>query len=39
MVLFGWRILFLFGLFLGLFGLYLCCKLEELLVFENDVVI
>ncbi|HAR7399833.1 TPA: MFS transporter [Staphylococcus aureus] len=34
---FGWRIPFLLGLFLGLFGLYLRRKLEESPVFENDV--
>ncbi len=31
---FGWRIPFLLGLFLGLFGLYLRRKLEESPVFE-----
>lgn len=34
---FGWRIPFLLGLFLGLFGLYLRRRLEESPVFENDV--
>ncbi|HCY8853303.1 TPA: MFS transporter [Staphylococcus aureus] len=34
---FGWKIPFLLGLFLGLFGLYLRRKLEESPVFENDV--
>ncbi len=34
---FRWRIPFLLGLFLGLFGLYLRRKLEESPVFENHV--
>lgn len=33
----GWRIPFILGLFLGLFGLYLRRKLEESPVYENDV--
>ena len=37
MATFGWRIPFLLGLFLGLFGLYLRRRLEESPVFENDV--
>lgn len=33
----GWRIPFILGLFLGLFGLYLRRKLEESPIYENDV--
>ena len=33
----GWRIPFILGLFLGLFGLYLRRRLEESPVYENDV--
>ena len=34
----GWRIPFILGLFLGLFGLYLRRKLEESPIYEQDVV-
>lgn len=33
----GWRIPFILGLFLGLFGLYLRRRLEESPIFENDI--
>ncbi|MBF7017800.1 MFS transporter [Staphylococcus durrellii] len=33
----GWRIPFILGLFLGIFGFYLRRKLEESPVFENDI--
>lgn len=37
MLAWGWRVPFILGLFLGLFGLYLRRKLEESPVYENDV--